>query len=121
MTITSSVQDDISCSPVLCGAREKRFVQFERILAEIQAFQVIDCFFFRAQMAETERKNDVQEAQESSKSIFVHASMAEAIIRSPGSIIKLKYDHHQVNLLFPVTPWQSPFKKASRDRNGASE
>ena len=84
--MSSSAHNDLSYTPVLCGAREKRIIKIHPLFAEKTAFQVNDRILFRAELAETESQTDGQVPM----SAFYHARMAQAISRSPGNIIKLK-------------------------------
>ena len=54
----SAAHTDISCTPDICGAREKIIFKIGRVFTEKMAFQEDESFSFRAEMAETECNSD---------------------------------------------------------------
>ena len=94
------------------GARKKIITKIDRIFAKKSAFQESKWFSFRADSAKTERSTIPFWPRVSQKWTIFYASMTETICRSPGNIIKVKSEHYQVNLLIPVTPWQTIFLKS---------
>ena len=64
-TLTSVSHAIISCTPDICGAREKIITKIGRVFTEITAFQEDESFSCRAEMAETERKIDASGTRKS--------------------------------------------------------
>ena len=58
--VSSSAHNDLSYTPVLCGAKEKRIIKIHPVFAEKTAFQVNDRILFRAELTETGSQADGQ-------------------------------------------------------------